>query len=226
MNEQGLRKDAERNRERLLEAGRKVFAERGLGASLNDVAKAAGVGVGTAYRRFANKDELIDAIFVRQVDELGAILNESLADEDAWRGLVNYLEGTLAIQARDRGMAQILSGSWASLEEYNAQRARLAPLVNRLADRARETGVVRADLTGTDLIFLQIGLTAIATTARDGADHINRADAPELYRRYLGVFLDGIREPATRTELPIPALSTDDTHALLRQTVSGDDVTE
>src|SRR5690625_4789466 len=108
MEEPKLRKDAARNRERLLAAGREVFAQQGLEATLNDVAHHAGVGVGTAYRRIANKEELIEAIHTRQVEELEAILSHALAQTDPWRGLVLYLEQALTMQAKDRGMAQIL----------------------------------------------------------------------------------------------------------------------
>src|SRR5699024_1695046 len=110
MVEQKLRKDAARNRGLLLKAGRELFAERGLDATLNDVAHRAGVGVGTAYRRFSDKSELIDAIHVQQVAELEAILADALSCSDPWDGLVLYLEGSLRLQARDLGMAQSLSG--------------------------------------------------------------------------------------------------------------------
>src|SRR4051794_33804869 len=102
MVDRALRRDAERNRQRLLEAGREVYARDGLGATLHDVARHAGVGVGTAYRRFAGKQELIDAIVAAQVDELEAALREALADPEPWAGLVGYLEHSLAMQARDR----------------------------------------------------------------------------------------------------------------------------
>src|SRR3954462_15517268 len=104
-----LRKDAELNRQRLLAAATEVFAQRGLDATLNDVAHHAGGGVGTAYRRFTNKEDLIEAIWRQQVAELEAILHEALATPDPWDGLVLYLEHSLAVQARDRGMAQLLS---------------------------------------------------------------------------------------------------------------------
>ncbi len=105
--DQKLRKDAAANRERLLSAGRELFARRGLGVTLNDVAHHAGVGVGTAYRRFSNKEELIDAILERQNEEIEQILHAALAESDPWTGLVLYLERSLALQAKDRGMAQI-----------------------------------------------------------------------------------------------------------------------
>ena len=216
MGETTLRKDAARNRERLLAAGRELFARRGLDATLNDVAHHAGVGVGTAYRRFANKDELIDAIHVQQVEELEAILTEALACPDPWEGLVFYLERSLAIQAKDRGMAQILSGQHSRPQRYDWSRDRLAPLVNRVADRAREAGAVRDDVTGVDLILLQVSLTALATIAQARPDVVGRDDLGELYRRYLWIFLDGLR-PArdAATPLPVPSLTTQQAHLML-----------
>jgi AcrR family transcriptional regulator len=217
MTEQTLRKDAARNRERLIAAGRDLFAQRGLDATLNDVAHHAGVGVGTAYRRFTNKEELIEAIWRQQVDELEAILHEALATPDPWDGLVLYLEHSLAVQARDRGMAQLLSGRRIRQERHDWQRDRLAPLVNQVADRAREAGVLRGDVTGTDLIFLQIALTAISGTVQDGAVPDGRSDAGELYRRYLWIVLDGLRASASgHSVLPLAALTTLETHTLLQ----------
>ncbi|MFF1602869.1 TetR/AcrR family transcriptional regulator [Streptomyces mirabilis] len=217
MTEPRLRKDAARNRERLLAAGRELFAQRGLEASLNDVAHHAGVGVGTAYRRFANKEELIEAILVQQVEELEAVLTEALAQPDAWDGLVLYLERSLEIQAKDRGIAQILSGSFARPQKYDWGRDRLAPLVERVADRARASGRLRRDVTGVDLILLQVSLTALATTARARSTAVtDRDDLGELYRRYLWIFLDGIRaDRGPTTALPVPPLTTPQAHRML-----------
>src|SRR5690625_4616373 len=215
MEEPKLRKDAARNRERLLVAGRELFAQHGLEVSLNDVAHHAGVGVGTAYRRFSKKDELIDAIHVRQAEELEAILNDALAEPDPWDGVVSYLERSLAIQARDRGMAQILSGRHTQPQRYDWSRDRLAPLVNRVADRAREAGLLREDVVGTDLIFLQVALTGLAATFQDRSDDV-RDDIAELYRRCLWVALDGLRpHRADTSALPIPPLTTEQAHSLL-----------
>lgn len=219
MEEPKLRKDAARNRERLLAAGREVFAQRGLEATLNDVAHHAGVGVGTAYRRFANKEALIDSILVQQVEELEAILAEALAEPDPWEGLVLYLERSLAIQAKDRGMAQVLSGQFAQPQKYDWGRDRLAPLVNRVAERAREAGLLRKDVTGADLILLQVALNTIATAAQDGPAPDNRDDVGELYRRYLWIFLDGLQPRRDyTTTLPVLPLTTQQTHVLLGST--------
>ncbi len=204
--ERKLRKDALANRERLLAAGRELFARHGLDVTLNDVAHHAGVGVGTAYRRFANKEELIDAISQRQNEEMIEILHQALGMEDAWDGLVFYLEESLKLQTRDRMMAQIFAGQRIPKEQYDAGGNQLAPLVNQVAERAREAGELREEITGTDLIFLQIALTKIALVSRGG----------ELYRRYLWIALDGMRVGNVDAPLPVAALTTEETHELLR----------
>lgn len=222
--EQKLRKDAAANRERLLTAGRELFARRGLGVTLNDVAHHAGVGVGTAYRRFSNKEELIDAILERQNEEIELILHAALAEPDPWRGLVLYLERSLALQAQDRGMAQIFAGKHARRTKYDESRDRLAPLINGVAERARDAGALRADATGTDLVFVQIALSKVAAVAQDGASLEEREDAEQLYRRYLWIALDGLRADGPTSQLPIPALTTTQTHTLLQPTRPEQDV--
>ncbi|MGO1510861.1 MAG: TetR/AcrR family transcriptional regulator [Actinomycetaceae bacterium] len=218
-----LRKDAAENRERLLVAGRELFARHGLGVTLNDVAHHAGVGVGTAYRRFANKEQLIDAILERQDEEMERILHAALAEPDPWAGLVAYLERSLELQTKDRGMAQIFSGRHGRAVRYDEARDRLAPLVNRVAERARDAGTLRADATGTDLILLQIALNAVAEVSTDGPRPEGRDDVEQIYRRYLRIALDGLRADGPVTDLPVPALTTLQTHQLLRPIRPGQD---
>ncbi|AZZ51807.1 TetR/AcrR family transcriptional regulator [Rathayibacter festucae] len=217
MSEQALRKDAEQNRRRLIEAGRELLAERGVEATLNDIAHRAGVGIGTAYRRFPHKQALFDAVFEQQIDELEDVLRTALADPDPWAGLVFYLERSVALQARDLGLAQAFSGRRLRPEQHDWERDRLAPLVNELISRARAEGVVRPDVTGTDLVFLQIGLIAIAEASPSASDSSLVTDEPsELYRRYLWLTLDSLRtHPHKSTPLPVRALSTDEAHRLL-----------
>src|SRR5919199_5927994 len=93
-----LRKDAARNRQRLLDAASELFAARGLDVTLNDIAHYAGVGVGTAYRHFANKDEVIDALFEQRLQGVAALAQQALQEPDAWTGLVTFLEGSLDMQ--------------------------------------------------------------------------------------------------------------------------------
>src|SRR4051794_27535899 len=104
-----LRRDAALNRERLLAAARELFADRGLDVTLNDIARHAGVGVGTAYRRFANKGEVIEALFEQSLEDIAAVAREALDDPDPWLGLVGFLERSLQMQFGDRGLNQIMN---------------------------------------------------------------------------------------------------------------------
>src|SRR5919205_689932 len=100
--ERPLRSDAERNRRRILEAAAEVFAERGLDASLDDIAAAAGVGVGTVYRRFPDKDVLIDALFEEKINHACRLAREALEHEDPWEGFVFFMRAMCAMHAADR----------------------------------------------------------------------------------------------------------------------------
>jgi AcrR family transcriptional regulator len=194
-----LRRDAERNRLRILEAAGELFAERGLGVTLDDVARHAGVGVGTVYRRFADKEELIDALFEQRIEVICALAAETLAHADPWEGLVFFFERGLEAQACDRGLKELLASSVHGRGGVRLARERLRPLVTAIFDRAKAAGVLRADATPEDapLIMMMIGPIIDRT----------RAVQPELWRRYLGLVLDGLR-PARdgATPLPAPAL--------------------
>jgi AcrR family transcriptional regulator len=206
-----LRRDAEENRQRLLSAARELFAERGLGVTLNDIAHHARVGVGTAYRRFANKSEIIDALVDRQIDEIADLADEALADPDPWHGLVRFLERSMSLQARDRGLAHVLSGQWITPDQHDCSRDRLAGRINAIVDRAKEAGVLRADLEGTDLIFIQLALNAVLDRTRDVSY--------DLHRRYLWIILDGLRaHPDVPSSLPVAPLTVDQTHSVMGPT--------
>src|SRR3954469_4530451 len=104
-----LRKDAAINRERLLSAAGELFAEHGLNVTLNDIAHHAGVGVGTAYRRFANKEEVISALFEQRLQEVADIAQEALDNADAWAGLVDFIARAMHLQFGDRGLNEIMN---------------------------------------------------------------------------------------------------------------------
>src|SRR6516225_10472446 len=103
-----LRRDAERNRQRILKAAAEVFNERGLDVSLDEIARHAGVGVGTVYRRFRTKEELIEALFLDRLDSVAAIADEADANPDAWCGLVSFMERMAEIMEGDLGLRQML----------------------------------------------------------------------------------------------------------------------
>ncbi|MEZ5186167.1 MAG: helix-turn-helix domain-containing protein [Candidatus Nanopelagicales bacterium] len=205
-----LRRDAAANRERLLDAASELFAARGLSVTLNDIAHHAGVGVGTAYRRFNNKGEIIDALFEQQLQQVAAVAQDALADPDAWNGLVTFLQKALDMQFGDRGLNQIMNNPALGDVRVADARDRIAPLIEAIVERARQQGRVRPDLDQSDLIFVMVGLSAIMDSTR--------TIAPDLYRRYLTMFLDGIRADTTRlSPLPIRALTADETHTAMTQ---------
>jgi AcrR family transcriptional regulator len=194
-----LRADAERNRQRLLVAARELFAQRGLDVTLDDIAHHAGVGVGTAYRRFANKDALIEALMADRIGELTAIAQAGLEDPDPWRGIVGYFEGALAAMAADRGLKDVLFSPGRGRDRVAHARRALAPVVAKLVQRAVEAGAVRADMSTTDVPVINFMLNTVVDFARDVE--------PELYKRYVGIVLDGLRRRDDNTPLPVDALS-------------------
>ena len=193
-----LRRDAERNREKLLEAASELFSTRGLDVTLDEVAEHAGVGVGTAYRRFTNKDVLIDALLDARIDEMGALAQTGLENPDPWEGLASYIEGTLALQVRDRALKQVLFAPGRGRKRVAEAKERLLPTIRALVDRAHDAGVVRPDFQQSDIPMLYLMLGTVVDFSRE-------AD-PELYRRYLAILLEGIRAGGQPPDLPRPAL--------------------
>ena len=198
-----LRRDAERNRARILGAATEVFTERGLQATLDDVARRAGVGVGTVYRRFPDKEALVEALFSERLDVLVGFGEQALADPDPWAGLVSFFERAAAIIASDRGLRQILMFATYGRDRVDQARARMLPVVSRMIRRAQESGDVRADLRPTDVPLIVFMLGAAAEYAAPVR--------PEIWRRYLSLILDGLRPArADATGLREPALSPDE----------------
>jgi AcrR family transcriptional regulator len=198
--ERPLRKDAERNRQRILEAAKELFAERGLSVTLNDIAHHAGVGVGTVYRRFPDRRELIEALFEQRLEQIRELLEEALEDPNPWRGLTRFHERALELQAQDRGLAQLVLGAPGAPERLAKVRTQLQPLATELVERARAAGQLRADCQAEDFPIVQVMLSAVIDAAHDVA--------PELWRRYFAIVLQGLRaKPAPPEPLPTPSVS-------------------
>jgi AcrR family transcriptional regulator len=193
-----LRADAERNRQRLLAAAKDLFRTRGLDVTLDDIARHAGVGTGTAYRRFPNKDALIDALMVDRIGELARIARECLEEPDPWAGLAGYFERALALQAADRGLKDVLFSSGRGRERSNHARRAIAPVVTKLVRRAVEAGAVRGDISTSDVPLINFMLNTIVDFGRDVE--------PDLYKRYLAIVLDGLRPRDDLEPLPVDAL--------------------
>ncbi|MFI6347230.1 TetR/AcrR family transcriptional regulator [Streptomyces sp. NPDC050560] len=180
-----LRADARRNRERILAAAAEVFATRGLAATLHDVAAHAGVGVGTVYRRFPDKRALIAALFDTKIEELVSTAERAAAIEDPWQALTALLRDLTLHASSDSGLRQVLGNEAPGPDKFVAARRRLAVVASRLLVRAKEAGVVRADLEYVDLAMLWRMLTHVAEQTRGV-----RGDA---WERYLEIVLEGIR---------------------------------
>lgn len=207
--ERPLRRDAERNRERILQAARELFTERGLGVTLNDIAHHAGCGVGTVYRRFPDKEQLIDALFEERVSEMVALAEEGIANPDPWDGLAGFLERALDAQARDRGLKELLLSTDEGRARVTAVRERLLPLAGQLITRAHAAGVLRPDIERQDMPVIQVMLGTVIDAARDVE--------PELWRRYLALLLRGLRADPTPAEpLPVRPLSEAELEGVMR----------
>ena len=203
-----LRADAERNRERILSAAAEVFAERGLDVSMDDVAAAAGVGVGTVYRRFPDKEVLIDTLFQEHLDEWARIYEEGLDDPDPWHAVVSTHERALELWANNRGLKEILLGSPQASERATKQRMQLHPLAAKLIERAQAAGEIRADATTQDygVVLMMVG------AVMDAAEGVS----PELWRRYLRIALQGLRPEGTPLDpLLVPAVEPEQMEQLL-----------
>jgi AcrR family transcriptional regulator len=188
-----LRRDAKDNRRRIIAAAHEVFRERGLSATLDDIAAHAGVGVGTVYRRFANKEELVDALFDDMIDKVEALVQEASAHEDAWTGLRTSLFKVCEIQAFDRGLREVMLGTGRGPQRQDLVRERIAPAVDRLLVQAKEQGALRPDAEPWDMPMIQLMVASVT-------DHTGH---PTLWRRYLRLLLDGLSaRPYTADPLP------------------------
>lgn len=187
-----LRRDAERNRQRILDAARDLLAERGLALTLNDVAHHAGVGVGTVYRHFPDKDVLVDAALAGPLESYAALIEECLAHDDPWLALELMMTRGLAAHVAHRGLRDValVAGKGA---QQRAVAARILPLVDSLLERAHRDGTVRSDVTTADLLAIHFMVTEFA-------DH-SAEQRVDVYERYLRMLLEGLR--ARPDELPL-----------------------
>lgn len=197
-----LRKDAERNRQRVLDAARELFAEKGLEATLNDVARYANVGVGTVYRRFATKDELIEAIFVDGMEQLTCLAETALQHEDSWQGFAWYVESMCEITATDRGLREIAFSKCYGGDRVKACQERLVPVLTKLVERAQGDGYLRPGVSSTDMPLLGL----LAGTVSEYAGNVDS----ELWRRYVAMLLDGMRYHDGQEPIPVKALDGDE----------------
>jgi AcrR family transcriptional regulator len=191
-----LRADAARNREAIVEAARAVFAEQGLDAPLDEIAKRAGTGNATLYRRFPTRGDLVAAVFADRMAEHVAAVEAGLADDDPWNGFASYLQAVGVMQARDRGIADLVT-MHVSAPEIEELRARAYDGLIRLVARAHEAGVLRADFTDQDVVLLLMANAGLVERAH--------GITAEASARLIALLLDGLRAQAATAGAPSPS---------------------
>ena len=192
-----LRADAEENRESVLRAARALFSERGLGVPMRAIARAAGVGPATLYRRFPTKQDLIAAAFEDELRACEAIVLEAAADPDAWRGVRTFLVGIGELNARNQGFTDAFMSAFPGAVDFAAHRGGILRSLADLMRRAQDVGARRPDVVLDDLVPLLMagrGLTAATPEARLAAS-----------RRFSALAIESLRAGGAEGPMPPPA---------------------
>lgn len=205
----GLRVDAERNRQRILATARELFAEHGLDVPMEDLARRAKVGVGTLYRRYPTRADLIVAAFENKMRDYAEAARQALADPDPWSGFRGYVEKICAMQARDRGFTAVLTMTFPTAKQFEADRDRAFTDFSTLVDRAKAAGTLRADFVTEDMpLFLMANAGVLAATADT---------APDAWRRIVAYLTQACATTAAQP-LPAPPKAREIYKAMLRAT--------
>ena len=160
-----LRSDARDNRERVLDTARALFAAEGLNVPMREIARRAGVGPATLYRRFPTKQLLVTEAFTDQMRACHAIVDEGLADPDPWRGFCLVIEKICELHARDRGFTDAFLSTFPDAMDFAADREHALSAVAGLAHRAKATGHLRPDFVLDDLILMLMANRGIHATS-------------------------------------------------------------
>lgn len=191
---QPLRSDAERNRERIIAAARTVFARDGLNASMASVAREAGVGIATMFRRFPAKAELVDAVFIDRMTAYADAVTTALEAPDPWHGFVGYVETVCAMQAADYGFADVLTTTFPAAKALEHRRNEAYEGMLELIGRAKATGRLREDFDPSDLVLVHM--------ANAGVVNATGSAAPDAWRRVVALLIQSFQAPARG---PLPA---------------------
>ncbi|KOU21219.1 TetR family transcriptional regulator [Streptomyces sp. WM6372] len=185
-----LRKDAARNWERIMAVAR-ALVDQGTPLQLNDVARRAGLGVGTVYRHFATPEALLETVAAPCLEALTAHGEQALSDPDPWHALEGFLTRTIEAQVTDASLAPVTAAPEDALPRTTELKTALWSTGRVLLDRAREAGAVRPDLAPGDLVPLMCGIAyAVDVHGGDPAGRIDTA------HRYLATLLGGLRAAA------------------------------
>jgi AcrR family transcriptional regulator len=181
---QAMRADAVRNRDRLLSAAAELFGERGVDVPLDEVARRAGVSIGTLYNHFPNRGALLDAVLPGRLAEFDTLAGAALADPDPWHGFTTFLDGIFEMQARDRAINDAIARSPVGNVDVSAECGRAGGVLDAVAQHARDAGVLRPDFGPSDLATLVWAMSKVISMS--GGDD-------GVWRRHLAFVLDGLR---------------------------------
>ncbi len=187
------RADARRNRKRVLDAARLLLAEHGLDVHIERIARAAGVGVGTVYRNFPTKEDLLQALANERFAFFAERARVALGNPDAWQGFSELMHECARVTAEDRALSEAMD-QLPGLCGTAADRAGLNELTDELIERAKAEGAMRADFSVDDIPSIMCGL-ARATAPRESAP------PPMSWERYLEIIIAGLRTPGSS---PLP----------------------
>jgi AcrR family transcriptional regulator len=181
-----LRADARRNREAILKAARKVFADRGTDAQMDDVAHRAKVGVGTVYRHFPTKDALLEELVRETFRQMAVWTAEALEAEDAWSAFVDVMWRGAELHAKDRALSEVVADAKRRIADEAAREYGVTAAMGELMTRAQAAGQMRRDVGPEDLPPLFCSLGAVMHGFED----------PSFWRRHLTLILDALRADA------------------------------
>jgi AcrR family transcriptional regulator len=183
-----MRKDALRNRERVLQAAAETFAKAGNEAQMDDIAKRCGLGVGTLYRHFRTKDKLLEALLLDGLDQFLAAAQASREQAATpWDALASFIRATAHMLVANRALKEMADGLAATSPEIEEKKRQVYELVATLVRDAQRSGELRADFSTDDLPVLFSGLGT--TQSRDPAIAAAQTD------RFVDIVLDGLRAP-------------------------------
>ncbi|MGV9679905.1 TetR/AcrR family transcriptional regulator [Nocardia sp. NPDC003482] len=194
-----LRSDARDNRERILTAARDLFAEQGIAVPMREIARRAGVGPATLYRRFPTKEILATEAFADQMRQCRAIVEAGLADTDPWRGFRSMIENLCELHCHNQGFTDAFMASYPKALDFAADREYALAAVADVARRAQRAGHLRPDFLPDDLILVLMahrGIRAKSVAARIAAS-----------RRFAALMIEAFRAAPDRPPLPPAALS-------------------
>jgi len=201
-----LRKDAQRTRALVLDTARTLFAEHGIDVSFDEIARAAGVGVGTVYRRFPDRESLIDALFADKIEKLLALVEQAEQVSDPWGAVVAFVQSGAEQMRKDRALAEVVMCASNAQAVIEHRRDEITDAVTRLLRRAQDSGAVRCGVEATDLAFFSHVVSVVGVHS-----------GPEAAQRYVTMVLDAIRARPDSADLPGHALSVEDLQEILQR---------